>query len=393
MAGAWAGPADDEMQDLFALIHGEQREEGKALLSKIEKYWISIKNQISFLSPTDLVSAHDEGEYDDQMSEMKRLMAAAVSSIDEAAEKYRLEENDEGNRTAPRLIALKDPLVLKVRNYQKMLRTRMAFLYDQKPAAGAAGGGGGPGFQIYQDPPADTQIPVITKEKINFQERLEEVTDAEISTTAKVPLPDSDGRDDEDSSSSREKLKETLAANGVKTSDKCDIKGIVIINHGNPTGQFLTWENIEAVIKLAGEKKFHSFKKVMYEMGAPYNGLEVASFMTCSKGYMGECGVRGGYAEVINMDLTVFVMLLPLISAKLCPTVVGQACMDVVVNPSLEGDPSFSSGHCKVRNVGNEYDQMFDFTIPTPDVLGLIASVNVDLDDEPPQQTQWSTAV
>merc|ERR1711874_75602 len=48
--------------------------------------------------------------------------------------------------------------------------------------------------------------------------------------------------------------------------------------------------------------KFHSFKKVMTEMGAPYSGLEVASFMTCSKGYMGECGIRGGYAEVINMD-------------------------------------------------------------------------------------------
>ena len=133
--------------------------------------------------------------------------------------------------------------------------------------------------------------------------------------------------------------------------------------------------------------------QVMTEMGAPYSGMEVASFMSCSKGYMGECGIRGGYAEVINMDLTVFGMLLPLISAKLCPTVVGQACMDVVVNPSLEGDPGFSSGHCKVRDLGNEYDQMFDITIPTPDVLGLIASVNVDPDDEPPQQTQWSTAV
>ena len=43
---------------------------------------------------------------------------------------------------------------------------------------------------------------------------------------------------------------------------------------------------------------FHSFKKVMTEMGAPYSGLELASFMTCSKGYMGECGIRGGYAEV-----------------------------------------------------------------------------------------------
>jgi len=44
--------------------------------------------------------------------------------------------------------------------------------------------------------------------------------------------------------------------------------------------------------------QFHSFKKVMTEMGSPYSSMEVASFMTCSKGYMGECGIRGGYAEV-----------------------------------------------------------------------------------------------
>ena len=88
---------------------------------------------------------------------------------------------------------------------------------------------------------------------------------------------------------------------------------------------------------------FHSFKKVMMEMGAPYNGLEVASFMTCSKGYMGECGIRGGYAEVVNMDPRVIAMLQKSISAKLCPTVIGQSCMDMVVNPPKPGDPSHVS--------------------------------------------------
>ena len=38
--------------------------------------------------------------------------------------------------------------------------------------------------------------------------------------------------------------------------------------------------------------------KVVMEMGAPYSDMEIASFMSCSKGYMGECGIRGGYAEV-----------------------------------------------------------------------------------------------
>merc|ERR1712013_684435 len=128
--------------------------------------------------------------------------------------------------------------------------------------------------------------------------------------------------------------------------------------------------NIEMVLKFALEKKlfifadevyqhnvyaegsqFHSFKKVMTEMGSPYSSMEVASFMTCSKGYMGECGIRGGYAEVLNMDPDVMAMLQKSISAKLCPTVIGQACMDVVVNPPREGDPSFSSWKAQVDGV------------------------------------------
>jgi alanine transaminase len=81
--------------------------------------------------------------------------------------------------------------------------------------------------------------------------------------------------------------------------------------------------------------------KVMNEMGAPYNSMELASFMSCSKGYMGECGIRGGYAEVVNMDDDVKAMLMKSISAKLCPTVIGQTCMDVVVNPPRPGEPSY----------------------------------------------------
>merc|ERR1711971_248644 len=144
--------------------------------------------------------------------------------------------------------------------------------------------------------------------------------------------------------------------------DKSDIKAIVVINPGNPTGQVQNRDNIEAVIKFAAEKKlfvfadevyqhnvyaegskFHSFKKVMTEMGAPYSGMEVASFMSCSKGYMGECGMRGGYAEVVYMDDDVMALLQKSISAKLCPTVLGQSCMDIVANPPKPGEPSYDS--------------------------------------------------
>jgi len=130
---------------------------------------------------------------------------------------------------------------------------------------------------------------------------------------------------------------------------------------GNPTGQVLTRENMENIIKFSHKERlfifadevyqhniyaegsaFHSFKKVMFEMGAPYDKMELASFMSCSKGYMGECGIRGGYAELVNFDPEVMAMLQKSISAKLCPTVIGQACMDCVVNPPTPGEPSYN---------------------------------------------------
>merc|ERR1712038_1534271 len=143
-------------------------------------------------------------------------------------------------------------------------------------------------------------------------------------------------------------------------SEGAEPRAIVVINPGNPTGNVLSKQNLEDVIKFAHKNKlflfadevyqdnvyadgckFHSFKKVMNEMGPPYSGMELASFMSCSKGYMGECGIRGGYAEVVNMDPDVKAMLMKSISAKLCPTVIGQTCMDVVVNPPKPGEPSY----------------------------------------------------
>lgn len=83
----------------------------------------------------------------------------------------------------------------------------------------------------------------------------------------------------------------------------CAPRAIVIINPGNPTGQVLSKDNIEEVIKFAHRNKllifadevyqdniyatgskFFSFKKVLHEMKEPYHSMELASFMSCSKG-------------------------------------------------------------------------------------------------------------
>ncbi|CAG5895847.1 unnamed protein product [Menidia menidia] len=143
----------------------------------------------------------------------------------------------------------------------------------------------------------------------------------------------------------------------------CKPRVLCIINPGNPTGQVQSRECIEEVIRFAKEEhlflmadevyqdnvyadgcKFHSFKKVLFEMGPEYSStLEMASFHSTSKCYMGECGLRGGYMEVINLDPEVKAQLTKLVSVRLCPPVPGQALMDLVVNPPQPDEPSHST--------------------------------------------------
>ncbi|RWS25992.1 alanine aminotransferase 2-like protein [Leptotrombidium deliense] len=138
---------------------------------------------------------------------------------------------------------------------------------------------------------------------------------------------------------------------------KCNPKALVVINPGNPTGSVLSLENIKNIIKFAKKEnlmiiadevyqhniyaegaKFYSFKKVMHEMGEK---IELASMMSASKGYMGECGLRGGYCEFINLDADVKAMFFKMLSARLCSSILGQIAMDCVVRPPLPGEPSF----------------------------------------------------
>ncbi|KAM9235101.1 alanine aminotransferase 1 [Leptosomus discolor] len=141
----------------------------------------------------------------------------------------------------------------------------------------------------------------------------------------------------------------------------CCPRVLCIINPGNPTGQVQSRQCIEDVIKFAFEEKlfimadevyqdniyaegsaFHSFKKVLVEMGPPYaEVVELASFHSVSKGFMGECGFRSGYVEVVNMDPEVQQQLAKMVSVRLCPPVPGQILLDTVIDPPRPGDPSY----------------------------------------------------
>lgn len=43
-------------------------------------------------------------------------------------------------------------------------------------------------------------------------------------------------------------------------------------------------------------------------------------------GFICECGVRGAYVEMENLDPAVSSVLVASIAAKLCPTILGQVC-------------------------------------------------------------------
>lgn len=71
-------------------------------------------------------------------------------------------------------------------------------------------------------------------------------------------------------------------------------------------------------------KPFVSFKKVIHDLGAPYNEQELVSFNSTSKGLLGECGLRGGYMELENFDPYVLNQILKLRTICLCSNSIGQ---------------------------------------------------------------------
>jgi alanine transaminase len=86
-----------------------------------------------------------------------------------------------------------------------------------------------------------------------------------------------------------------------------NIKALVVINPGNPTGQLLSEEKIKKIVEfcynnklliIADEvyenniysqsKKFHSFRKIISQLPPPYNKTMLFTLNSVSKGYFGE---------------------------------------------------------------------------------------------------------
>lgn len=140
----------------------------------------------------------------------------------------------------------------------------------------------------------------------------------------------------------------------------CTTRALLVINPGNPTGHILTLQNMQEIIKFAFDNSlliladevyqenihipistFHSFKRVLIEMGPPYSEVVLASLMSASHGYVAESGLRGGYVEIVNMDPDVYKIYLRSLCLTQWPSVLGQVALDCVVYPPREDEPSF----------------------------------------------------
>ena len=154
---------------------------------------------------------------------------------------------------------------------------------------------------------------------------------------------------------SRSMLEDSLqqaARYGVK------VKAICVLNPGNPTGSVLDGNNIRMIVDFAREHhlailadevyqeniylqgdRFLSLAKVMAEMRE--NDVSLFSFHSCSKGFLGECGQRGGYMEVRNVPDEVIAQITKLQSVALCANLTGQVATYCMVRPPKPGEPSY----------------------------------------------------
>lgn len=141
---------------------------------------------------------------------------------------------------------------------------------------------------------------------------------------------------------------------------KLNVKGMALINPGNPTGQVLQRKDLEMICRFCArngillmadevyqrnvyvkDRKFISAKKIAVETPGCEN-LELVSFHSTSKGLIGECGRRGGYMELHCIDPYVQSQIYKLASSALCSGVDGQLMTSLMVKGPAEGSDSYT---------------------------------------------------
>eukprot|EP00919_Chromeraceae_sp_WS-2016_P080908 GHVR01191222.1.p1 GENE.GHVR01191222.1~~GHVR01191222.1.p1 ORF type:complete len:479 (+),score=110.42 GHVR01191222.1:46-1482(+) len=136
-----------------------------------------------------------------------------------------------------------------------------------------------------------------------------------------------------------------------------NLRGLAVINPGNPTGGVLSRQDIEDVLRLCESEgivllfdevyqanvylsdcEFIPSRKVMNEIGSK---VELFTFHSASKGLTGECGLRGGLMIADNIDNDVLGQIYKLCSINLCSNTIGQVAMVLCLYPPVEGGESY----------------------------------------------------
>ena len=144
------------------------------------------------------------------------------------------------------------------------------------------------------------------------------------------------------------------------TNEGIRVRAICVINPGNPTGAVLDEQNIEMVLRFArkynlavladevyqdniylASDSFVSFARVLEKN--QLKDVSLFSFHSCSKGLLGECGIRGGYFECRNIPDDVLFEITKMQSVSLCANTIGQVTTFLMVSPPQPGGASFDS--------------------------------------------------
>jgi aspartate/methionine/tyrosine aminotransferase len=192
-----------------------------------------------------------------------------------------------------------------------------------------------------------------------------------------------------------------------------DIKCMVLINPGNPTGQVFSESILREICEfceknniliLADEVyqenvfncEFVSVKKCAVKYGL---NTQVISIHSISKGFTGECGQRGGYMELHNIDDELTQLLEKTASMNLCSNITGQILVGLLVEEkdekyNLEYDNKYNLMKKKAfflfnklneiphircnRPMGSMY--LFPQIIPTPKIISLAKDAEMEID-------------
>jgi len=149
-----------------------------------------------------------------------------------------------------------------------------------------------------------------------------------------------------------------------------EVKGLAMINPGNPSGNVISHCDIQVITEFCDEHgivlladevyqsnvyahgaEFVSAKKVAIDCNL--KKLQLISFHSTSKGLIGECGRRGGYMELHHIDPYVQSQLYKLASSELCSGVVGQIMTSLMVRPPAPGDESYEKFNQENEHIYN----------------------------------------